>query len=240
MFTPLKALSAVTASPIHLNKMIKNILLSLGIFLVSILSGSAQDVKDDYYTPYNFPDTYESDRLNRNFTLAFSVPPIGKGFYSILGYGDIGKISITEYLHVTYGLGFSAGLLHKRTVLYELKGEKAYDLDQDLFAKALAGGGLTFRLLNPVNFSFRAGFIGGYEQYSISNVRPYYPLDEEKLDKFEYKKATEYYFPISYFTNISVFVPLKKARLSLSYVNMHLVQGKTNIIYGGFVFPVSN
>ncbi|MCC2545540.1 hypothetical protein LJY25_03720 [Hymenobacter sp. BT175] len=218
--------------------MLKNLLCALGLVVLAAVPAAAQVLDEAYYQPYNFPDAYESDKLNRHFTLAVTVAPIGDGYYSLLGYGDIGKLKLTEYLHATYGLGFAGGLRHDRTIIYTLGQAKAYDLEQDIFAKAMAGGGLTLRLLNPVNFSLRAGFMGGYENYSIAYVRPY--SSDAKSDTYEYKQMSEYYFPISYFTNASVFVPLKKVRLSLSYVNLHLLRGQTNMVYTGLVFPLSN
>jgi hypothetical protein len=222
------------------SNMLQRLLITLGLITVFGFGVSAQELDKTYYQPYNYPDSYELDRLSRNFTFSLSAPPIGSGYYSVMGYGDVAKINLTEFMNINFGLGFTGGLRRVRTHAYELDGNKGYDQERDFFAKAMAGGGLTFRLLNPLNFSVRTGLVAGYEEYTVSVVRPYYTSNESKLETLEYKQAHYFNFPISQFTNISVFYSFRSLTLSASHVNLYLPGGQLKLNYLGVVIPVAN
>lgn len=198
----------------------------------------AQELDKAYYEPYNFPQKYESDRFNRNLNLTFAFPILGGHYYNLTLYGDVARIKLAEFMNIHFGLGISGGMRYNKNVLYMVDDQKAYDLNTAYFAKALVGGGITFRLLNPVNLSLRSGFAGGYELYESSSVRPM--LTDGEWSKVKYKQNTQFYFRPGYFYNATLFFRIKKTGLNVSHGAYFLATGLEFMNSVGFTFPVSN
>lgn len=213
----------------------KHILLIFALLLIAP-GLRAQTTAQDYYAPYNFPNKYESDKLNKNLSLSFALP-LGSKFYGLQLYSDVARIRITEFMNINFGLGAMGGYSNDKKTLYEISGEKAFVRKTVLFGRVMAGGGLTFRLANPLNLSVRSGITGSYELYKTSEVRPL--LVNTGWQKLTYDQRSEYFRP-GFFYNVTIFYKLKKIALGLSHGVYYMATGPELINSIGFVFPIGN
>ncbi len=198
----------------------------------------AQTDDKSYYEPYNFPDSYELDESNKQLRFEATIAPFWKGDYALHLYSDAVRVKLTEFMNINAGWGGVGGFTKEKEIVYEMEGHKAYDLTMSYYGKALIGAGVNFRLFNPFNFSFHAGFSGGYEEYSIKNVRPAKHYDE--WHEFKYLRKTVFPVRIGYFTDLSLIVKLGTVGISATWLNMPLADRVHNNYYLGVALPLGD
>lgn len=204
-------------------------------FSISLLS---QPTDKNYYSPYNFPNKYESDKMNKNFNMSFVFPVFGGHYYNSYNYADFARIKIIEYMNINFGIGVSGGWYSNKTVHYTIESQEAYTLKTANFIKALLGGGLTFRLADPINLSARCGYLVGKENYITSEIRPAYLYNY--WDKVTYSQSSNFKFRSGFFYNFTLLYAFKAGGLSVSRGAFFMASGIEFMNSIGIVFPIGN